>query len=270
MQNQKFVYPVSSPYQVVIKSKRIGYIGRRFQRDMPIELRPYISEERYQKTIRYLENVSKYTYIGQVISFLPSIIIGVVMVGVGETKKTETTTPIYWYIGIIILGISFIYIFIALATFRSKYIKNLAYAVQKCHTEYNNEFGISWTLKYVDFRNRKNKNRQKLWCELTIPNNATLQQPIPHPNAYPNQNDQQQQQQQQTQYIPMNYYYSTQPQQQYVYPGTGLQLGNGNNGQQPQNINQPYYSYPNSNSVVIPIDNQPSDDAKPVQLSKNI
>ncbi|KAK5575978.1 hypothetical protein RB653_007114 [Dictyostelium firmibasis] len=277
MQPQKFIYPTSSPYQVIIKSKRIGYLKRRFQRDMPIELVPYISNEKYHKTIKYLENVSRYTYVGQIVSFIPSVVVGAIMFGIGEGKRHKNTdyTPIYWYIGIIILGISFIYILIALATIKSKYLKNLSYAVQKCHTEYTNEHGIGWTLKYVDFKNRKNRTRQKIWCELAIPNNANIQQPVPHPNPYgPNQT------QQPSHYIPMNYYYSTQQppnnnnsanqQQQYLYPGQGQQLGNGQPLPPPQQqmSNQPYYSYPNNTSV-IPIDNQPMDNkASPVNLTK--
>ncbi|EAL72111.1 hypothetical protein DDB_G0269522 [Dictyostelium discoideum AX4] len=287
MQPQKFIYPTSSPYQVIIKSKRIGYLKRRFQRDMPIELVPYVTNEKYHKTIKYLENVSKYTYIGQIVSFIPSVVVGAIMFGVGESKRHKNSdfTPIYWYIGIIILGISFIYILIALATIKSKYLKNLSYAVQKCHTEYTNEHGIGWTLKYVDFRNRKNRTRQKIWCELTIPNSANIQQPVPHPDPYgPNQT------QQPSHYIPMNYYYSTQPnnngtnpqqqqqqQQQYLYPGQGQQLGNGQplpppqqqpqQQQQQQMSNQPYYNYPNTS--VIPIDNQPIDNKGPsVNLTK--
>lgn len=265
MNSDKFQYPPTSPFRVVVKSKRRGILKRHFNDDMPIELNPYIPVENYTRSIKYLNQVAFYTILGQLISIFPVLICGVIMFAVGEARRQSSNyTPIYWYIGILILGISFLCLLIAIFTLKSRYIRNLSYAVQKLHTEYNNTYGIQWVMKYVEFENRKGKRRIKLWCELIIPNSPIAQQPVvAHPQPYP------QHQQNQAQYIPMSYYYSNQKPGEPLPPptapgqpfgGYGQQLGSASGSGGPSipqpNPNAPYYSYPQNNYVNIPIDQE--------------
>ncbi|KAF2073380.1 hypothetical protein CYY_005293 [Polysphondylium violaceum] len=277
--NEKFQYPLTSPFRVIVRSKRRGFLKRHFNDDMPIELNPYVPQENYANSIKYLNQVAFYTILGQLVSILPVLVCGIVMFAVGEARRQSTNyTPIYWYIGILILGVSFLCLLVAIFTLRSRYIRNLSYAVQKIHTEYNNSFGIQWVMKYVEFENRKGKRRIKLWCELIIPNSPIAQQPlVAHPQAYP------QHQQNQAQYVPMAYYYGNQKPGEPLPPptagpsqpfsGYGQQLGGGpsSSSQIPQpNGSAPYYSYPQNNYVNIPIDQEyPPTSSKPnVNLDK--
>ncbi|GAM18063.1 hypothetical protein SAMD00019534_012380, partial [Acytostelium subglobosum LB1] len=226
----KFIYPQSNDGVAIIRSKRAGFIKRRWQRDMPIQLHPHCTQEEYDKAIRTLDRVSVYTLWGQLATLIPVFLCGAVMFGVGQANKSSDYTPIYWYIGILLLSITFICFLGVMITIKTKYIKNLAYTVAGIHTRFHNQFGVAWTLKYVDFSNKKGKRRPKIWCEVSVPLSPLAQQPImAHPSPYPNQ-----------QYIPMTHfhqqgsgnapsptptYYHQAPQGYSQYPGPGPMPG---------------------------------------------
>ncbi|EFA77052.1 hypothetical protein PPL_09805 [Heterostelium album PN500] len=197
----KFIYPQSTPNVAVVRSKKTGYIKRRWQAEMPVELSTHCSIEDYDKAIRSLNNVAAITLWGQLLSLLPSLITGAIAFGVGESKKTDSYTPIYWYIGILLLAITLLGLVLMLLTLKRKYLRNLAYSVSKIHTHFNNHYGINWTLRYVDFTNKRGKRRPKIWCELNIPVSPLAEQPlVAYPVPYPNQPP--------VHYIPMQHFHN--------------------------------------------------------------
>ncbi|KYR02131.1 hypothetical protein DLAC_00931 [Tieghemostelium lacteum] len=213
MNISKFNYPLSSNGKVIIRSKRKGLVKREFQKDMPFELNNHLNADRYSRSIKQLNQVALFTLVGQLLSLAPTLLIGAVILGVGESRRTSSYTPIYWYIGIILLGLTGLFLLILMCTFRSKYQRNLILAVDRLNTSYTNEFGINWQIKIVEWRNRKGHHKKKVWCEVILPNNgngeSVGQNPpivvVDYPYNYPTTPN--------TEYVPMTYYYSTQPNQ---------------------------------------------------------
>eukprot|EP01133_Synstelium_polycarpum_P005728 gene5728-6625_t len=204
----KFIYPTSTQNVVVIRSKKTGYIDRKFQADIPQELLPYVPIEDYNQTISYLNKVANYTIYGQLITLLVPLIAGSISFGLGQKERNNGYTPIHWYIGIILLVITALCFFFIMITLKLKYMKNLSMAVAKQDAFYTNQFGIRWTLRYVDFVNKNQTKKAKVWCELTIPTSPLAQQPlVAHPNPYPNLPPNHQH------YIPMTHFHSQQQQQ---------------------------------------------------------